>query len=414
MEEEKITEYINEKLFTEIKPVLFTDLIAHFKIGPSRAKKFMYSYYKSTSTVTNVKFNCILMCCYSNGTIKLINDLKEVTPNENENANGNEMVDCFIYAFNPMDTFIPVNIIVDQLGSLSIKNPYKLTISEKSLKAIDTRTLQRSKTVNASSSVSATTSPRGINRATTVPDTLDATKRADKVEADRRIETPPVKKAKKSMGLKSTVLLEKMRKNREAKEAERQMELKKRREEALVKQVKKDPKMKAQMDELNKLFVEDDEEGEDDDLQNISSDEKVVSESIPLSTGDDESEEPEIVPKNNNIEKKKSDTTDMEAIFDTTAEESLLEISNPTVVAKGQDEVEREEESAANSSYVDEDGYIVTKRPAVSTPSQPSKRQQTRPIGKTTTPVSRSKRPGSSSGKKKQGSIESFFKRSSK
>ena len=95
-----------------------------------------------------------------------------------------------------------------------------------------------------------------------------------------------------------------------------------------------------------------------------------------------------------------TNVSELEELLNTTTEDSILEIKKD-----GEKPNDREEKPFTSSSYVDEDGYIVTKRPATSTPPQPAKKRQTHSVN-----TIKSKRPASV--KKKQGSIESFFKRS--
>ncbi|CCC67389.1 hypothetical protein NCAS_0A08310 [Naumovozyma castellii] len=397
MAEEKINSYINEKLLTEVKPVLFTDLISQFKLGPSKAKKSMYSYYKFTST-SNVNFNCILMCCYKDGTVKLRSDLNNAT-NEMDEEQDN-LTDCFIYAFNPMEEFIPVNSVIEQMNALTIRNPFKLATSTlEEVKPIQPQ--MRSKTTDASGSSSSKTTHIS-SRSNTLPES--------KVESNvaGKIGKKPTSKSK-SMGLQSTALLSKMREAREARETERQLELRKRREDAIQKRTKSDPKRKAQMDELNKLFVDDEDEDEDEEEVEIK-ETATESDHHPVDMEN-------IVAEQNNINEKDeqgsgtgtrvssskiatTNVSELEELLNTTTEDSILEIKKD-----GEKPNDREEKPFTSSSYVDEDGYIVTKRPATSTPPQPAKKRQTHSVN-----TIKSKRPASV--KKKQGSIESFFKRS--
>lgn len=337
--EEKAIEYINEKLFTEERPVLFTDLIFHFKVGPSRAKLYMYAYYKQ-NTVT--KFNCIILCCYNNGVIKVVHDVNDVKDQE-------ALADCFIYAFNPMDTFIPVNMVTDQHDCLTIRNPYKLTVSH-----------ERSKTIEEEPVTKKIETPPA--RSKTVPDSKNV--------ADKR------NGKEKSSSLRSTAILAKMRAERENKEAQRQEELKKRR----MQQSERisDPKRSAQMKELNNLF--DEEEAEE-----------VDQEEEPLPTKKEGSEP--------------IDSKDLEELLETTVEDSLI-VNTKEHKSDADQEVKKQEE--LDSSYVDDDGYIVTNRPATSTPPQVSKKRAVSAI------TNRSDKKRATPNKKTQGTLENFFKKKSK
>ena len=346
-----MSSFINEKLFTEVKPVLFTDLIYQLKVGPSMAKKLMFDYYKQT---TNAKYNCVVICCYKNQTIKIIHDVGNI-PEEDS------IIDCFIFAFNPMDAFLPHYSIINQKDCLTIENPYELKVRE-SLKIIE-----RTKTLEEKSKPLV----RPTARSKTTPE-----------------ETTGKKSKSKDMGLRSTALLAKMRKDRNDKEMSRQNELRKRREENIEKINKGNPEREAQMKELNNLFVEDDLDDEEPNEGSHSN--------LPEQTLTDD---------------RKKSNNDLEDLLETTAEDSLMEVPkiHQTKIPEAEDlkEPKFEEE---RSSFVDEDGYIVTKRPATSTPPP-------KPSPATRRALSSSKEqetPSSNKRLKKQGTLESFFKRKTK
>lgn len=355
MSKEAFQEFISNKLFTETKPVIFSDLINKFKCGPNKAKEMMYSYYEDTK---NVKFQCIIVACYSNNKIKIINDIEHI---ENQEL----MIDCFIYAFNPMDEFLPVNIAIDQHDDLIIKNPNRIKIEDKTIK------IERAQTVE--SKAVSTFKPIGQTRSKTVP------------------EATPVKKEehKKSMGLRSTELLVRMRKEREQKEFDRQEELRKRKQQQVEQRNKSDPKRVAQMEDLNKLFVDDDD---DDDLSKTES---------PTKDGSPIQAKSEVI-----------NASELEELLDTTAEESLLELSQdpsknqkPKIQPKKGEAKEEEEEV---TTYLDKDGYMVTKktvRPTETAGPTPKKRPAASTLMNFSSKLTKKQTP-----KKKQGSIESFFK----
>lgn len=382
----EVKHFIEERLFTQVKPVIFSDLIGKFKIGPSSAKRTMYQYYKDN---TNSKYNCVIICCYENGSIKVINDLNNI---EDQNS----ILDCFIYAFNPMDEFIPTNTIINNYENLLIKNPYKLhdiPISSESKESGPIRSKTEDNAVTDRTSSSAINSHFG--RARTIPEST-----SKNGEAENNVVESVKQKKKKDMGLRSTALLAKMRQEREEKEAERQNELNKRRQEQQDK-LNNDPKRKSQMDELNKLFVDDDEE-EEEQITNKKEDIDTLSNRKGLV-------------KEENIKALKE--KELEELLDTTAEESLLEISkgalespsklttSPTNVTEHSSPHTKPEEKA--TSYVDEDGYIVTKKPVPATPVKTPTTATKRKLGTSSLSSSKSGPPS----KKKQGSIESFFKR---
>lgn len=333
-------EFINDRLFTEEKPVLFTDIIHKFHIGPSSAKKSMYDYYESNKTL---KYNCIILCCYKD-RIKIVHDVNHVDSQES-------LIDCFIYAFSPMEEFIPVNLATDQRGA--IQNPNKVVIPE-----------ARSKTLEEEPSDNKTS--RASVRSKTVPQTNKDAK--PKPVPPKKGQEPA--KSKNNM-LKSTAILAKMRKDREDKEAQRQKELAERKEkEEQDRKAKND----AQMKELNQMFVQDSDEDEDEQRQ--------------------ESEKP-----TSTVE-----PDELQEILDSTAEESLLKQS------QSQEEPPKVKQEPKDTSYVDEDGYTVTNRPtngpSTSTPAKTRKRPGT----STQTSQQQSKKPAQR--KKTQGTLESFFKKS--
>lgn len=329
---EKAIEFINETLFTEEKPVLFTNLMHKFQIGPSKAKEIMYTYYRENRTT---KYNCIIICCYKD-KVQVIHDVNHV---ESEKS----LVDCFIYAFNPTEEFTPVNAAYDQRGYLTISNPHKLIVQE-----------VRSRTLEEEPVTKTDRNPISTPRSRTMPETKE--EKAVPRKAASKIKTT---------GLRSTALLAKMRAERESKEAQRQEELKKRRQQQAEEHQQRNS---AQLNELNKMFVDDSDE-----------DGKFASET-PTSTVDGD---------------------DLENILDTTAEESLLK--KPDDEENSQEDTPIKQEQ--DSSYVDEDGYLVTNRPATSTPPKGRKRAASSLLQiqqqKKKSPVR----------KKTQGTLESFFKK---
>lgn len=355
--EDSVFEYINETLFTLEKPVLFTDLIFRYKIGPSRSKKLMYSYYKQN---TAASFNCVIVTCYDNGCVKVVHDMSSL-------GDETSVIDCFIYAFNPMEKFIPVNKLVDQHECLTIRNPHKVAFSR-----------QRAKTVEETTAVRIAAP---VSRSKTVP---------EKTEAKGRDKAKP---ATKSSGLRSTAILAKMRAERESKEAERQEELRKRREEDRTKAAKSNPKSSAQMEELKSLFDEEDEEDAEDaeDAEHeISMEDSATS---PATAA---------IPSPSNEDSAPIDKKELEDLLETTAEESAIASQVHAQVKESQTE-------EPVSSFVDDDGYIVTNRAATSTPPQSSRKRPSK-----STPASSSAKKISSATKKTQGTLESFFKKSKK
>lgn len=441
MSTSKVIEYINDKLHRRCQPIVFTDLMNNFHIGSSDAKQTMYNYYKETTTM---KFNCIIMICYKDGTIKMATDL-----NETETQSSKDILDCFIYAFNPNKEFIPVYELNDQSGSNLIVNPYKLVIeNEKKVESIGSP-IKRSQTDSKVSNVKKDIVFNPV-RSKTDSAVNSKSNSSDKNTSKKNEPAKP----KKSIGLKSTEILAKMRKARDEKEAERQRQLKQRKQEEEANKLRRlnnDPTRKAQMEDLNKLFVDSDE----DDAAGVDmNDNKNTNESNKKSEGEDS----DVATTTTSIIKmnKTIDGSKLESLPDITAEDSSLEIEgdepsnnkrnnetvdprsriesiNPseTLEAENKEQAKKEplgEESIEEivTSYVDEDGYIVTnrKRPQpISINSDNSKRN----IGQSSSPkkvTSRAKSILANFGnaskksslpprkKVKQGSIESFFKKS--
>lgn len=340
---EEAFEYINERLFTEEKPVLFTDLIFRFKIGPSKAKQLMYSYYRQN---TSTKFNCIIICVDEHGNIKVVYDLNSFDDQQT-------LVDCFIYAFNPLEVFTPVSVARDMQEVLPVRNCYELKVEPK-----------RAKTLDAQPKVERTAVPPARSR--TVPETKEPAKK-------------PATKGKET-GLRSTAILAKMRGERERKERERREELQKRRDEELQRATKNDPKRSAQMEELNSLF-----DGDEDDEQ-MTDGEPIADRSSP--------EREESMP---------IDKQELEELLETTAEDSLMHTRNEEPVRDA-----AETKPGPDSSYVDEDGYIVTNRAATSTPPP------RRPAPKRPHPAPQPEIPKKTrlpKTKKSQPTLENFFKK---
>lgn len=439
MSTSKIIEYINDELHTRCQPIVFTDLMNKFHIGSSNAKQIMYNYYKETTTM---KFNCIIMICYRDSTIKMVTDLSETNTQRS-----NDVVDCFIYAFSPNKEFIPVYELRDQSGSNLVVNQYQLVSeNEQKIESVGSP-IKRSQTV---SEVNNEKRDIGFNTIRSKTDSFVVGNDKSKIKINESI------KPKKSTGLKSTEILAKMRKARDEKEAERQRQLKQRRQEEEANKLKRlnnDPTRKAQMEDLSKLFVDNDE----DEVASINrNDNKSTDENHERS----EVEEPTVATANTATIKmgKTINDSELESLLDTTAEESLLEIKKdePSINSTQNDdivnpkpkissihpsdtsEIENTRQTKNGSlgeesieeivtSYVDEDGYIVTNRKRPLPTSTHNSNDNKKNIGQSSSPkkvTSRASSILSSFGtaskkgqkpprkKVKQGSIESFFKRS--
>ncbi|CAB4254666.1 similar to Saccharomyces cerevisiae YJR043C POL32 Third subunit of DNA polymerase delta, involved in chromosomal DNA replication [Maudiozyma barnettii] len=378
MSDEDYSKFISEKLFTKVKPVIFTDLINEFKCGPNKAKSQMYSYYKNTS---NVKFQCVLVACYSNDKIKIINDVNNI-------ENQDKMTDCFIYAFNPMDVFNPVNDALVRMDDLLIKNPNKISIESNSINKAPE--LTRTKTVDNE------IKPKKV---------LDEIKRSNTLpEANYKIKKEEhIKEKKQESKLRPTELLAKMRQEREQKEKDRQEELKKRKDEQAQQKMKSDPKAAAQIKELNDIFANDDmSDYVDEDDKNMAK--ATIDDDITQSS-----------PQNTNkIQQSTINPSDLEEILDTTGEESLLMFSQnekKQAPAKGKTEHNTNKEEEEVTTYLDEDGYMVTKKST--NKCEPIAKAESR---KRSSPIASSlkssvKKVKMAPAKRKQGSLDFFFKK---
>lgn len=446
MSTSKVIEYINDKLHSKCQPIIFTDLMNVFHIGSSDAKQIMYNYYKETTTM---KFNCVIMICYRDGTIKMATDL-----NETNTQSPNDIVDCFIYALNPNKAFIPVYELSDQSGSNLIVNPYKLVVENENKMEPVRSPIKRSQTDSKVNNVKKTIVFNTVRSKTDSAVNGNSNSNTNTNNKSTIKNNEPVK-SKKSVGLKSTELLAKMRKARDEKEAERQRQLKQRRQEEEANRLKRlnnDPAIKAQMDDLNKLFVDNDE----DEVADID---KTDNKKIDEGHSKSEIEKPPVTTTTitPTIKMRKTiDDSELESLLDTTADESLLDIKKdePSNSKQNEDvvdpksksvsvyppetsEIENNEHTKKEqlgeesieeivTSYVDEDGYIVTnrKRPL---PTSTNSNNNKKNVGQPSSPkkiTSRAKSILSSFGnaskrsplpprkKVKQGSIESFFKRS--
>lgn len=373
MSVDEYSNYISDRLFSEVKPVIFTDLINNFKCGPNKAKSEMYAYYKNTK---NVKFQCVIVACYLNDTIKIINDLNNIDDQD-------KITDCFIYAFNPMDVFNPVNDTIVNYEDLRIQNPNKVKIIGN--KGETEVVPSRAKTLDKN-----TTNDKPVSGAPKRSSTVPAKSNASNIE---KKDEPKKKEGK----LRPTELLAKMRKERQEKEANRQEELKKRKEEQEQQRLKNDPKTAAQMKDLNDIFGDDDfDDYESEEPSKKMANSDIVSESSPQKLRTDNT-------------KTTINASDLEEILDTTGEESLLMLSQNQTDSKKKQEKKKAEEEEEVSTYMDEDGYMVTKKTTKN--PIPQKSETKRKLQPPSSNESTAKKAKVVPAKKKQGSLDFFFKK---
>lgn len=362
-----IQSFISTRLINEVTPVTFLDLCDEFSITASRAKNQMIEYYSNTK---HESVQCIILSILKNKTVQMVHDPEILPPKE-------DILDMFIYAFNPLET---VDLTNKERKVLSIKNPYAVSFEETQQPAhLRSKTAEQSKPVISIPTQEAEPDIKAkpvIQRSKTLPE--------------------PKKEPKKAqdMGLKSTALLARMRKDREEKERQRQEELLKRRQDSVVMTQEK----KQQMDQLASMFDDDDEE----DFSNINANKDDQSDTEPIAIGSLDSSPCKETEKS--TERSKSVTIEpenLEEILETTNEESLLELSQttskPTVMV---------EKTNAPEAYVDEDGYLVTSRQLPQ--KKPSKRSATfSTILKL--PPNTTKVPSKKKARMGQSTLESFF-----
>lgn len=393
-----IQNYISQKLINDNKPVTFLDLCDEFSINANKAKNEMVHYY---STTRHESIQCIVICVLKQNMIKMITDPENLPESEN-------IKDFFIYAFNPLET---IDLVNKERTYVSIKNPFKLTYPDgtrpKTSDAIPTvisiPTQTQAKPSDKDSSSKLKTNPEPKN---------DVKKRANTFPLNE----PKPKKPAKSMGLKSTELLARMRRERAEKENQRQEELERRKkqkeEEAQKKNVVISQEKQKQLDQLAHMFDDDDDltslgnnnnnNNSTKNNENGNNDER--EDSLPVAIESIPSQEPT----------KQEHTTNIEELLDTTADESILELSQPvknnpeTVDVASSDTSEKQQDIEPQEvTYVDEDGYMVTKRvaPEVKKPSKTTRSSRSVQPAKESKPRSNDKKKSSDG----QRTLESFF-----
>ncbi|CAR30625.1 DNA polymerase delta subunit POL32 [Lachancea thermotolerans CBS 6340] len=349
----EVSRYIHERLFDSVQVVLFTDVMAEFQLSSGRAKAEMYQFYRTTSS----KVNCVIVCCYAGGVVKVVEELGTFERTD-------DLLDAFIYAFNPMQQFAPVNALARR--PVGVANCFELRVEEPQV-------------VASQAEESKPQQPRAAaNRAHTVPQR--AAPSAVKQKASG---------VTKTGGLRSTALLQKMRQEREERERARHEELQ-RRKQAREEQLANDPQRKREMEELASIFDSDEEEH--------TAGQQPSSEPPSDTRADSEPEpqpEPESQDRNTAAAAGREPISQAELgeLLETTAEESLIETAPPPAAP-----VDAEPET-----YVDEEGYTVTRRPAQRASSTPSKRARSSP--RAAAPASTPQQ----SKKRKQQSLMSFF-----
>ncbi|SCU98249.1 LAFA_0G16600g1_1 [Lachancea sp. 'fantastica'] len=332
-----INKYIHSRVIEDVQVVLFTDVMAKFSVNSTKAKMAMFDFYKTTTS----KVHCVIVCAYNDGLVRIVNDLDKFEDSDS-------ILDAFIYAFNPMEHFSPVNSMVKRPVAVAnffkpiVQDPVPSSASETTKKSVEIE--------------KAAPSSRPTARAKTLPSKLDGPKPQPQEPA----------KKKKTGELRSTALLQKMRQECEDKERERVEELRKRRQ-LQQDRLNNDPKRKKELEDLSAMFDSDEDNAEQEQQ---SSNEEAIEAEISETPAPTEAE--------------------LGDLLETTAEESLIEIKPPELP---------EEQNAEPETYLDEEGYTVTRRPAQRAASTPVKRSA-RVV--TSSVESSSKKP-------KQQSLMNFF-----
>ncbi|SCU91418.1 LAME_0E12442g1_1 [Lachancea meyersii CBS 8951] len=326
-----INKFIHCRLTEDVQVVLFTDLMAKFSITSNEAKAAMYDFYNATTS----KVHCVIVCGYKSGLIRIVDDLEKFEDDDS-------ILDAFIYAFNPMDQFVPVNSMTKR--PVAVSNCYELAVETAVPSGTNMETKMGSETINT-----------GPNKRPTVrSQTLPSRLTGSRPQSPAATKLQPKPAVKNTGELRSTALLQKMRKEREDKERRRQDELRKRRKMQQDK-VNNDPKRKQELEELSAMFDSDEEEGDAEGKQPRSD---------PPSTND-----ANFFPS----ETAKPTEAELGELLETTAEESLVEIKPPSRNQRAADE-EPDKQGDEPQTYLDEEGYTVTQRPAQRASSTPVKR----------------------------------------
>ncbi|CCH59982.1 hypothetical protein TBLA_0C01680 [Henningerozyma blattae CBS 6284] len=409
---DQIFQYIEKQIGKGIT-IQFQDLIFQFQIGPSQAKQLLYDYYKTIKCANDDSndskthdFNLVIVAVYKSGNIKVINDVNNI-------PNKSELLDCFIYGFNPTDSFIPTNQLMDQTVFINLRNPVTLKIPEGTPTIID----------SASSDAPTTTPTDKIKPPLEKLDPFSSMKQRSKTvgtsteskEADKTnpISSGSAKRSKtipSDTGLRSTAILARMRKQREEKENERKEQLNRRKEELIEKQketeAKDSTKKREQLKDLNTLFVD-------------ASDEEIEDKESNTNNSNKDGTDPHLYKELSKTSTKNPQSTELNEeelaeLLDTTTEASILEISKSDA-QKGVDNDNQEKITTSNplekkidtEVVRDEEGYILSTRKQPQAQSSPV---QKRTYSSPSTTNSATKKPRTSNKKQRQSTLTGFFK----
>ncbi|AET37613.1 DNA polymerase delta subunit POL32 Ecym_1380 [Eremothecium cymbalariae DBVPG len=341
--------FINEQLISHSNLITIADISDKFKLDAYSAKKEMFHYYTSTK---NMDVKCLIVCEYSGGMVKVVGNLDHVQKEG--------LTDVFIYGFNPSDKVSFANSV---RANPTLLNPYTLVVTEDDVVSADTNKVARSQTIETRNG--GQTRP-SVRENKTYPQTT----------VDSGVDTAAVKQYGKkqrentekfSNVLKSTSILAKMREDRERKERKRQEELRKRKERSTVVPAEK----QQQLEKLSKLFDSD----SDYDMENKDEGSSGGAAACELSDPTAAAASP-VRPTPPQIDTSNK-TVDLEELLETTADDSIVissqkpdsemsgsrsyPVEQPAPQPAPQPEPQQE-------TYIDDDGYIVTKRAQKTTP----------------------------------------------
>lgn len=356
--------------------VLFTDVMAKFQLSSSSAKVEMYHFYQTTSS----KVNCVIVCCYKDGTIRLVEDLAEFEPSD-------DLLDVFIYAFNPMQQFAPVNTLLRR--PVGVTNCYEVQIEVQTEVTLPESVAVKADAAQAPAPTRARTLEETKSKPAPSPQPVHFPKPASTKTARNPVVRSKTTPQSKPDELRSTALLQKMRKMREDQERDRREELARRRKLRDDK-IANDPQRKREMEDLANMF----------DSDSASDAEQQPASVEPLASDPPTSQPPETIPASTSREP--LDEAALGELLETTAEESLIETGPPAQAPEPTPTNEPE-------TYIDEEGYTVTRRPAQRASSTPTKRARPAPSNSSSSSSTTPKQPK----KHKQQSLMNFFNKRS-
>ncbi|AGO12284.1 AaceriAEL075Wp [[Ashbya] aceris (nom. inval.)] len=365
---DSIQEFLNVQLIQNCQLATVTDLADKFDLDAGAAKRALLEYYSATK---NKEVQRLIVCVYGTGTIRVVYDDADV--------HRDGLTDAFLYGLSPSSN---LSLSTTVRSNPTLKNPYTLVAVPDDEGAPEPPQRSRTEAVEDG--------PRPNVRG-------NQTYPAAAKPSPPKVGTPQAKAGKFETGLRSTAIIARMREDREKKERERQEELKKRRQKSTIVTEEK----KLQMAKLAQLFDGDSDSG---DEEKGGPDLAAVLASQPSVSAPDVAA-PSAAP---------DQSLDLEALLDTTADESLLSIhpdqGSPTRDSQAPESTAALHESQPQSTTEDEDGYLVTTKTQHSASPAPSSSGAKRPAQRAGGPPPKSAKTAAPS-KKVQSSLMNFFKK---